>query len=80
MNPIRSHWRLVACGALIAGMAGCHSPTKQEQMQAAQDDLVHEAMALQQCEASNGYSSQSCTEQRQDYERDLAAFRTKYGK
>ena len=68
-----------AAGALIASVAGCHSPTKQEQMQAAQTDLVNEAMALQRCEAKKGYSAPGCAEQRATYNRDLAAFRAKYG-
>jgi hypothetical protein len=73
-------YRWIAWGLVIAGMTGCHSPTKQEQMQAAQNDLVSEAMALQRCEADNGYSSERCAGQRATYDRDVAAFRAKYGR
>ena len=66
--------------AIFANVVACHSPTKQEQMQAAQDDLIKEAVALQRCEASNGYSSQQCAEQRAAYNQDIAAFRAKYGR
>ena len=72
--------RGVIYGALIAGLSGCHSPTKQEQMQAAQNDLVKEAMALQRCEAESGYTSQRCASERSTYDHDLAAFRAKYGR
>ena len=48
-------------------------------MQAAQTDLVNEAMALQRCEAKKGYSAPGCAGQRATYNRDLAAFRAKYG-
>jgi hypothetical protein len=72
--------RWAICGSLIAGMVGCHSPTKQEQMQSAQNDLVKEAMALQQCQADNGYASERCASQRSTYDHDVAAFRAKYGR
>jgi hypothetical protein len=68
------------CAALVAGLIGCGSGTKQEQMQGAQDALIKEAMALQRCETINGYSSERCADQRAAYESDLAAFRAKYGK
>jgi len=70
-----------ACGALIvAVVVGCHSATPVEQMGAAQNDLYGEAMALSQCESTNGYSSKRCADQRAAYDRDLAAFKSKYGK
>ena len=72
--------RWVVCGLLISGVVGCHSATKQEQMQAAQNDLLKEAMALQQCELGSGFASDRCADQRAAYNRDLAAFRTKYGR
>jgi hypothetical protein len=73
-----TRWGL--CAAMIAGLFGCHSPTPQEQMQAAQSNLTSEAMALQQCEADNGYTSEKCAGERGTYDHDLAAFRTKYGR
>jgi len=65
---------------LIGSLAGCHSPTSQEQVQAAQNDLLSEAMALQRCETDNGYGSARCADQRATYARDLTAFRAKYGR
>jgi hypothetical protein len=49
--------RWAVCAAVTAGLLGCHSTTPREQMQAAQNDLLSEAMVLQQCEATNGYAS-----------------------
>jgi hypothetical protein len=71
---------LATCAVLVAGLIRCGSATKQEQMQGAQDALIKEAIALQRCETSNGYSSERCAGQRAAYESDLAAFRAKYGK
>ena len=71
---------LTFSGMLIAGFAGCHSPTKQEQIKAAHDALISEAVAVQQCEANYGYVSNRCASQRADYDRDLAAFRAQYGR
>ena len=72
--------RLAVCVALAIGAAGCHGPTPQEQMQAAQNALISEAMAVQQCEAAHGYRSDRCADQRAAYDRELAAFRAKYGR
>ena len=72
--------KMGVCALLIAGLVGCGSLTKQQQMQAAQDALVSEAMALQRCERTNGYSSQRCVAPRESYESHLAAFKAKYGK
>jgi hypothetical protein len=72
-------YRWITCIVPIA-VVGCHSATPQDQMGAAQNDLLSEATALQQCEITNGYSSEHCAAQSAAYERDLAAFRTKYGK
>jgi hypothetical protein len=65
---------------VIAGLFGCHSATPQEQMQAAQGNLLSEAMALQRCEANNSYALDKCAGERGTYDHDLAAFRTKYGR
>jgi hypothetical protein len=65
---------------LIVGLVGCHSATPQEQMQAAQNDLLSEATALQRCENQSGYGSDKCASERTSYDRDLAAFRAKYGR
>jgi hypothetical protein len=65
---------------MTAGLLGCHSATPQEQMQAAQSNLLSEAVALQQCEATNGYASEKCASERGTYDHDLAAFRSKYGR
>ena len=71
----------VQVGIVLAiGLAGCHTPLKEEQMQAAQDALLKEAMALQQCEQEAGYSSQQCAAQRTAYENHLAAFKGSYGR
>jgi uncharacterized lipoprotein len=68
-------------GVLLAiGLAGCHSPSKEEQMQAAQDPLFKEAMALQQCELKAGYTSQQCAAQRKAYEDHFAAFKGSYSR
>jgi hypothetical protein len=73
-------YRRVVFAVLIGSGAGCHSPTSQEQMQAAQNDLLSEAMALQRCETDKGYDSPRCADQRATYARDLAAFHAKYGR
>lgn len=79
MRSVRScRWAMV--GAMIAGAAGCHSATPQEQMQAAQNSLMGKLMALQKCETGNGYSSPQCGDQRDAYEKALAAFRAKYAR
>jgi hypothetical protein len=65
---------------MLATMAGCHSATPQEQMQSAQNDLISEEMALQQCQTQNGYASEKCSSERSAYNHDLAAFRAKYGR
>jgi hypothetical protein len=70
--------RRVVFALLIAGVAGCHSATPEEQRVAAQNDLVSEAMALQRCESASGYGSKQCDDQRATYNRDLSAFRVKY--
>lgn len=65
---------------MIVGLAGCSSSTKEQQLQSSQDALLSEAMALQHCEATNGYSSQECIAQRQAYEDHLATFKATYGR
>lgn len=65
---------------LIIGLAGCGSPTKQDELQAKQDALLKEAMALQQCESTKGYSSPDCAARRSTYESHLAAFKATYGR
>ena len=65
---------------LIANVAACHSATRQEEMQAAQHDLINEAMALQRCEGENGYASGRCADQQAAYHHDLATFQAKYGR
>ena len=60
---------------LVVGLAGCRNPTKLEQMQDAQDALLKEAIALQQCERANGYGSDECASQRAAYQNHLSAFR-----
>jgi hypothetical protein len=72
--------RICACVLLAVGLIGCGSPTKQQQLQASQDALVNEAMAVQRCEATNGYSSQQCAAQRKAYEDHLAAFKATHGR
>jgi uncharacterized lipoprotein len=73
--------RKMQAGVLLAiGLAGCHSPWKEEQMQAPQDALLKEAMALQQCEMKAGYTSQQCAAQRKAYEDHLAAFKSTYAR
>jgi len=49
-------------------------------MQAAQNNLISDAVALQRCETNNGYSFDQCADQRTAYDLDLAAFRAKYGR
>jgi len=77
MSRRHRYW---CAGLLIASLVGCHSPTPQEQMQTAQSNLISEAVALQRCEADNGFASQRCADERATYNRDLAAFRAKYGR
>jgi hypothetical protein len=67
------------CVLLISALVGCGSPTKQEEMTAAQHALVDEATALQRCYIDNGYSVEQCGSRRKAYESNLAAFRAKYG-
>jgi hypothetical protein len=71
---------LAACAVLIAALVGCGSSSRQEEMQASQASLTHEAMDLQRCFNANGYSSQQCADQRKTYESDLAAFKAEYAK
>jgi hypothetical protein len=78
MPTFHPRWALGA--ATIAGLLGCHSATPQEQMQAAQSNLLSEAEMLQRCEATNGYASETCSRQHATYDHDLAAFRAKYGR
>jgi hypothetical protein len=40
-------------------------------MQAAQSDLLSEAIALQQCEANSGYASDECASKRASYNLSL---------
>jgi hypothetical protein len=72
--------RLLACALLTIGLVGCGSATKQQQLQSSHDALVSEAMALQRCEATNGYSSEECIAQRRVYEDHLATFKATYGR
>ena len=68
--------RKIRAGALLAvGLAGRHNPTKIEQMQDAQDALLKEAIALQQCERLNSYGSDPCAPQRAAYQNHLSALR-----
>ena len=67
------------CVLLLSALVGCGSPSKQEEMMAAQHALVDEAMALQRCYSDNGYSPEKCDSRRNAYESNLAAFRAKYG-
>jgi uncharacterized lipoprotein len=69
-----------ACVLLIAGLAGCSQPTHEQQLQSSQDQIIGEAMALQQCENTNGYGSAQCASQRSTYQHDLAVFKNTYGK
>jgi hypothetical protein len=78
--PKAHPFRWAACGILIVALVGCHGATPQEQMQAAQNDLLSDATALQQCEIQNGYASDKCASERTSYDQDLAAFRAKYGR
>jgi hypothetical protein len=78
--PKAHPFRWAACGMLIVALVGCHSATPQEQMQAAQNNLLSEEMALQRCESQNGYASEQCASERASYNHDLAAFRAKYGR
>jgi hypothetical protein len=50
---------------LAVGLAGCHTPTKLDQMQNTRDALLKDALALQQCEQANGYGQ--CASQRAAY-------------
>jgi hypothetical protein len=71
----------VQVGIVLAiGLADCHAPSKEEQMQAAQDALLKEAMASQQCEEKAGYSSQQCAAQRTACENHSAAFKGSYAR
>ena len=74
--------RAAICVVLTAGVVACHgaAPTRQEQMQAAQDDLLKEAMAVQQCQLDSGFTAEKCLALRAAYDRDLAAFKAKYGR
>jgi hypothetical protein len=49
-------------------------------MEAAHKDLVNEMIEVQRCEAESGYASGRCADLRGSYDRDLAAFRAKYGR
>ena len=69
-----------AFGLLVVALAGCSSPTTQQKMQDAQQNLVSEAMDVQHCESSSGYAFEKCASQRKAYEADLATFRATYGK
>jgi hypothetical protein len=80
MAILKAHWPVLCCSLVLATVAGCHSATPQEQMQSAQNDLIGEEMALQQCQAQNGYDSEKCAGERSAYNHDLAAFRAKYGR
>lgn len=80
MWSVASVHRWAVFSAFVAVVAGCHSTTPQDQMGAAQADLYREALALSQCENNNGYTSERCTDQRNAYNRDLAAFKAKYAK
>jgi hypothetical protein len=71
--------RMRICVSLVAGLAAC-SPTEEQGLPSAENALVSEAMALQQCEITKGYSSDQCASQRKTYERDLAAFKSTYAK
>ena len=72
--------RTQATVLFFVGLAGCGSPTKQDELQAKQDVLLKEAMALQQCESTKGYSSPDCAAQRSAYESHLGAFKASYGR
>jgi hypothetical protein len=72
--------RMRVCALLIAALVGCGSPTKEEEMQAAQASLMDEATELQHCFSTSGYASEKCAAQRKAYETDLAKFRSTYAK
>ena len=72
--------RMHVCALLIAALVGCGSPTKEEEMQAAQAALMDEATEVQHCFNTNGYASDKCVSQRKAYESDLAKFRSTYAK
>ncbi len=63
---------------LMFALVRCGTPSKEEQMTAAQAALVDKAMALERCFSANGYSAEQCAGQRKAYDSDLAAFRAKY--
>jgi hypothetical protein len=71
--------RACACIVLVAALVDCGGRTKEEEMKAAQQDLVDEAMALQRCYGENGYSDDQCASRCKSYDSHLAGFRTKYG-
>ena len=73
--------RTMLAGILLAmGLVSCHSASKEEQVQSAQDALLKEAMSLQQCERTKGCSSQQCAAQRKAYEDHLADFKGSDGR
>jgi hypothetical protein len=72
--------RMWASALLISALVSCGSPTKEEEMQAAQAALMDEATELQHCFSTNGYASEKCAAQRKVYESDLAKFRSTYAK
>jgi hypothetical protein len=49
-----------ASALLISALVSCGSPTKEEEMQAAQAALMDEGTELQQCFKANGYGSEKC--------------------
>ena len=69
-----------ACLLLIAVLTGCSHPTHEQQLQSAQDQIIKDATALQQCEIANGYGSPQCASQRASYEHELAVFKGTYGR
>jgi hypothetical protein len=72
---------LRACAFLMIGaLVGCASPTKEQQMLKAEEALVDEAMALQRCMSTSGYSSERCAAQQKSYDSHVAAFKENYGR
>jgi hypothetical protein len=70
---------LRACAFLMIGvLVGCASPTKQQQMLKAEEAIVDEAMALQRCMSTNGYSSERCAAQQKTYDSHVASFKKDY--
>jgi hypothetical protein len=64
--------------AILGFLAACgHTDNK---LSSAQSALMEEVMAYQNCMRVNNYVESACAAERAGYEKDLATFKTTYGK